>query len=1456
MAGSPVRKIARVLARSVVAVVAAVLVLLGIALTLVETNWGKDRLRQLIVSQTARFLNGTLEIDRLEGSLLRGIHLKGVRLTEGGQPIIAIDEVSVAYSIRDLYTNGTAIRRLALGHLRVVGRKNADGRWNLGSLVHRDSPPRPEQPAKPGRRITFESIELTDASVELIDALTFGAAHVPTRFEGLNATFSFELQLPAWRLDFTNASFTGLAPDLHVTHLAGGVGTGPPGWTFEHLRVETPRSAFTLDGSVHRDPPPTILALSIDAERFAFQEWSGILTGLKNIAVESSFSTRLNGPTERLATELNLQSNGGNIKGTFVLNSDVPGWHGAGTVQVATFDLARWLNRTDRPSNITGTVEFDLDLDLGRHFPRGSYRFKGSHAAYMGYEADDVVARGQLTPTETVLAQVTATAYGANVRVDSGAIGLDAPFPYRFAGRADGVDLRRLPPDVPIPHVESTLVLGYDVHGQFSDGFIIGRADFDTSRFLDADIGAGTRGTIDTSSPPFRYSGEGDIGDISLKRFGAGLGVDWMQDPRYAGTIAGHFRVEGAGADSATMTLTGGGRLTRADLFGGALTDADVSVTIAAGSLTASYDGAFAGINPALAFDDPRIDALLNGTGAASITVRDLLTQPTISLADYDINGTGSLVTSTVRGLQLDKAEASARLSNQTLHIERLAATGPMLDGHGEGTIELDGTRSSRFDYEVTRGDVGLFAAMNGRQATGRLTTKGRLTGPLERLQFVGAGTLSQLAIGSASVLGAEVSYDASIPIAEPAQARATLSSTFNNLTVFDRPVAEGSGDLTYDDSRLEFSLRLAQPGGLNGQASGDLVIHAPERTLDVTQLAVVLQGVSWRLSPGATAHIGWESDGGVSVDRLLLTDLDTSRQRIEVSGNWRNPANGALRIQAARVNLDTLAGAFSQPPRYGGMLDADATFRGFDNAGAPIVNGAVTISAGRVRRLSFEKLTSRVDYKGGVYDLDARLDQAPGVWMTAIGEVPLGLLDRTRKEEPIHLTVASSDIDFGIIEGVTDVVHEVSGQLRVNVSAIGTTADPHFDGTVGLINAAFAVRTTGSRYKNGRLAVHFSSDRVAFDTLHIEDRRGRALDVKGSLGTHELRVGELEIDATAKNFEVVRNEFGNAEIDARLSFRGRFESPRVTGTIGISGGTLNVDEILQRTLLHPYATEATPAVPPEVDAIAALNPWERLGLYIDVKTPGTLHLVGENVQVKPGTPLGLGAVNIRAFGDVYLYKDPGQGQALFVTGSFDSLTGTYSFQGRRFDLDPTSSIVFRGDLNPELYVTVKRTISAVETRVTIAGPLNEPELRMASTPPLDQSDILSLIVFNTSLNQLSASQQQELAVRAGTLAAGFLATPIISALERSLGLDILEIEPAGEYGTGPKVTIGDEIAPGLVARFSRQFGQDEYNEATIEYYLSRLLRIRATFSDADVLRSQFIRVERAGIDLLLFFSF
>jgi autotransporter translocation and assembly factor TamB len=354
-------------------------------------------------------------------------------------------------------------------------------------------------------------------------------------------------------------------------------------------------------------------------------------------------------------------------------------------------------------------------------------------------------------------------------------------------------------------------------------------------------------------------------------------------------------------------------------------------------------------------------------------------------------------------------------------------------------------------------------------------------------------------------------------------------------------------------------------------------------------------------------------------------------------------------------------------------------------------------------------------------------------------------------------------------------------------------------------------------------------------------------------VGTDALRLEDLELDIVTSRFEVLRNSFGTTDVDARLSIRGEVTSPRVTGSVTITDGQLYVDRILDRVLFQPYSLDAQ-SVPVALDAIAALNPWERLAMDIELHVPGTLRMTGDNVQVTPGTPLGMGNIDLRVSGDLSLRKEPAG--PLTVTGSFDQITGNYAFQGRRFDLDPVSSITFRGDLDPELFLTVQRLISGVETRVTIAGSLRDPELRLASVPPLDSSDILSLIVFNTSANQLSTAQQEELAVRAGTLAAGFLAAPLITALERTLGVDILEIDSAGSGGSA-RVTIGDEIAPGLVARFSRQFGSDEYDEATLEYYLSRILRLRATFSDAgSSVRSPFRRVERAGIDLLVLLSF
>jgi autotransporter translocation and assembly factor TamB len=1446
---------ARGLARWVFGALAAVLLLVVAALAVLQTAWAKGHLRGLIVRQANQYLTATLDIGSLGGSLVRGVELGDVRLSREGEPIVAIDRVTVSYSIRELLDGGVTIARVEVIRPRVAAERQPDGRWNLAALVRRDA--RDQQRRGPGRPIHIRSIEVVDGNVTLGDQLNLAFAVAPRRYEALNASLSFDYVPVEWRLDFARASWNGGATDLTMEALSGVVANGDAGLTFEKLVVQTPRSAFTVDGRVIRGGAPTSLDLHVNAERFAFQEWAGLVGGLRNLAVESSFDVRLRGPLSRLATDLTLQSDAGSVVGAFVLDTTVPGSHGTGAVEVGRLNLARWLNRPDRPSDISGRVAFDLDLQLGRRggFPRGPYTFEGSHAGFMAYAADHVRARGRITGTEAEIAEATAVAYGASIKIDGGAIGISSPYPYRFRGTAQQVDLRKLPREIPVPHVDSLLAFDYDVVGTFSSPYIAGGAAFATSQFLGARVLPGAYGSIDTSVQPFHYTGEGPVSGIDLQRFARELDIGWLGDPRYAGTVSGRFYVDGWGADPATMTLSGGGRLARADLFGGTLTEADVSIEIGDGSLVGMYNGTLDGVNPALAFQDETFAASLTGLGKGRVSVPGLLVRD-VGFADYTVDAELSLEQSEVRGIAFERLAGTAALNNGTLTLTNLVAEGEALTGSASGTVGLMGAGPVNVTYDLARADLGALRPVTGRDASGWIAAKGAAAGTTDTLRLNGKAAITRFDMAGVSVLSTTGDYDATVPTAAPARTTAKVTGDATFVELFEQSLNSASGTVAYDGGRITLDVGLQQAPAVGGRLAGALTLDAEARALGIEALTVTYQNAAWRLlSATEPAAIRWDAEG-LTVAPMTFVDTINGTQRIGLGGTWRTDGRGRLDVTARNVFLETMTGANDGPSPYGGVLDLDAQVGG--TIARPTVTALVSVTEGRIRRLSYERVNGRVDYSDQYLRLDLRLDQAPGVWLTASGIVPVALVDETRPDGPLDVTITSSSVGLGVIEALTSVVREVSGTLMLNVRAIGTARDPRFTGTVDVKDAAFLVAASGVRYRNGIAALQLASDRVTVDRLYLEDARGRSLALAGSLGTRELRVGELAIDARTRGLTVLANEFGTIEVDADLRLRGRADSPRVLGTVTVVGGELDVDAILDRTLLRPYATEAAAPVTSatELDALAALNLWERMGLDFELRVPDTLRMTGDDVQVSSGTPLGLGSFNLRVLGDLSFYKDPAQ--PLYVNGSFDSVSGSYAFQGRRFDVDPTSSINFRGDLMPEVYVGVSRLISGVEARVNIAGPLTEPELRLTSTPPLEPSDVLSLIVFNTTTNELSAGQQQELAVRAGTLAAGFLASPLVSALERTLGLEILEIEAPDQPGAGPRITIGDEVAPGLVARFSRQFGRDEYDEATIEYHLSRLLRIRGTFSDASTLsvRSPFRRVERAGIDLLVFFSF
>ena len=97
--------------------------------------------------------------------------------------------------------------------------------------------------------------------------------------------------------------------------------------------------------------------------------------------------------------------------------------------------------------------------------------------------------------------------------------------------------------------------------------------------------------------------------------FGDGFGVDWMRDSRYGATIAGRFRVDGRGFDKthhAAHRRADGSRMRTPSA--GSLANADVSMSIHDGTLTASYSGDFSKLDPAVPLADQRCRHRSTGT--------------------------------------------------------------------------------------------------------------------------------------------------------------------------------------------------------------------------------------------------------------------------------------------------------------------------------------------------------------------------------------------------------------------------------------------------------------------------------------------------------------------------------------------------------------------------------------------------------------------------------------------------------------------------------------------------------------------------------------------------------------------------------------------------------------------------------------------------------------------------
>ena len=511
------------------------------------------------------------------------------------------------------------------------------------------------------------------------------------------------------------------------------------------------------------------------------------------------------------------------------------------------------------------------------------------------------------------------------------------------------------------------------------------------------------------------------------------------------------------------------------------------------------------------------------------------------------------------------------------------------------------------------------------------------------------------------------------------------------------------------------------------------------------------------------------------------------------------------------------------------------------------------------------------MNYGGKGFDVDARLQQNPRTWIEAKGYVPVAAFKSGTNVDGIHrasvlredefdLHVDSSQIDLGLIQGFTTELTNVSGTLQAKVDITGAADDPHPNGVVTVQNGAFLVKSTGVPYTNLDAKIDLQEDKVHIDQLRVLDNQKKPLSVTGDLAIHERELGGVTLAIKSDDFKVIDNKMGNVRINSDMRIAGELTAPRVEGTLGLTTGWISLDEILAQVGDSAYATEETKYLTnanANENQKATPSAFEALQMDVRVTVPNDLVVKASDLQA-PGAPISLGALNVTLGGDLWANKVAYDRLRLY--GVVNTVRGTYDFQGRRFTILRDGTVRFEGtdELDPKLDIRTERVIQAVTARVDVRGTLTQPEIVLSSVPPLEQGDILALIVFNQPLNTLGEGQQISLAQRAQALATGALASGLAKEIGDALGVDTFEISTAPETpGTYATLTVGQQVGQNLYLKVEQGLGEQSSTNFILEYEIAKWLRLQTNvLQGSSTQQNLFQRMQGSGVDLLFFFSY
>ena len=609
----------------------------------------------------------------------------------------------------------------------------------------------------------------------------------------------------------------------------------------------------------------------------------------------------------------------------------------------------------------------------------------------------------------------------------------------------------------------------------------------------------------------------------------------------------------------------------------------------------------------------------------------------------------------------------------------------------------------------------------------------------------------------------------------------------------------------------------LGMGGTIDGNARIGGTRSAPQITFD-------LRGRDIRSSALAAAGVSTlavSANGSTDGNALNLNGEITSPEGVRANVQGSVPLNGSqmdlnialrsfpLAVLNRHVPNQNLGGTLTGTAKIGGTTSSPTAQFNIQGRGLT----ALQLTELGIAPLSLEAAGSYVNDRVQLTSL--RADGPAGLNLTASGTIPVagnGLSVSARGTIPLTLGNRLL-IDRGT---------QLSGTATADVQISGSLTSPLINGTLSTRGASVVDPLTNLRLNNVAVDAALSGDTVNLRSATASFARGGTLAVSGTVSTNAASGFPANLSIRLDNARYTDGELVTATVNGAMSISGpltrdpllagnlRIERAEVVVPESLGGGAASIDvrhidppAAVVQTLQRARAEDGTP-MPGSRPSVM------RLDLTVDA--PARIFIRGRGLDAEVGG-------SVRLTGPI---------TSVEPVGGFRLIRGRLSILGQRIVLSE-GTVTLTGDLDPDLNFIATSEANGTHIIITVRGRVSNLSVNFSSEPALPEDEVLSQLIFNRSIDQLSPIQLAQLAVAASELAGGN--TSLLGSLRSATGLDELDVttDAEGNFGVRAGRYIQENIYLGV------ETGAKGDAKATINLDVTEHLRLRgSTGTDGD----------------------